>query len=123
MTIAEVQKVAGQVGLIALHHGTDLVSAADIEKNGLNVAKAHALGGSGDFWASDDMNEANWFARVNPAGGQAARFDFSLPANVLLQLLTSNQAQLHPNDGIEFFATSFMMLNANKSHKQVVLVP
>jgi hypothetical protein len=125
LTLADLADLDGAGASVTLHHGTDVASATEIRQNGLSVGKAQALAGSGSFWATDDINEANWLAQVNPANGQPARLDFELPAAVLVQLVSASppQAEFHQDDGIEFFPTSFALMNAHMSNKQVVLVP
>jgi hypothetical protein len=125
MELAELQRLAQLRGSVTLHHGTDLASAVDIEQNGLSAQRAQALAGSGDLWATDDVVEAEWFAKVNPANGPAARLEFELPAHILIQLLGARPAlaRLHRNDGFEFFAASFAVLNANMTNKRVLSVP
>jgi len=112
----------GAAGTIPLHHGTDLGSANDIAVNGLEVARAAAFNGGGEFWATVDVAMADLFAQVNPAGGLPARLDFELPVAVLEALLTSNppQAYQHGADVYEFLPTAFATLNAFMANRQVV---
>src|SRR5947209_19954297 len=99
LTLAALRALAGHGGVIALHHGTDITSATDIQQHGLSIAKAQAIAATSDFWATDDANDADVFAQTNHVGGQAARLDFEFAANLLLQLLSASppQAQLHLN--------------------------
>lgn len=125
LSIGDLRRLAAQNHLISLKHGTDLASASDIRQNGLSIANAQSVGGLGDFWATDDVNEANIFALVNPRSGRAARLEFDLAALIIVQLLSTNppRAFLYANDGIQFLPASFAVLNIRMSNKQVAIVP
>ncbi|MFI9386343.1 hypothetical protein [Kutzneria sp. NPDC052558] len=54
-------------GVCDLFHGTDLASAQNIVRNGLNANAARALGGGDVFWTTTNQADAELFAQVNPA--------------------------------------------------------
>jgi hypothetical protein len=72
----------------ALYHGSDAASVEDILANGLSQSAAAEQGGGDVFWATSNLEDAQWFAEANPAGGSPAilRIDVSLPA--VQQLIT-----------------------------------
>ncbi len=112
--------------LMRLYHGTDLASANAIIANGLDVAAAAALSGSGEFWATSDRATADWFAMANPASGTPARLEFDLPLPVLIALLSMLpiRAYLHGADNYEFLPGAYQLLNQSMQNRQVIsLVP
>jgi hypothetical protein len=108
-----------------LHHGTDIASAKDLLTNGLDSAKAAAYNVSGEFWATTDPVAADTFARVNPAGGPPARFDFDIPVGVLQAILAQTPPVAYPHglDVFEFLPTCFPEMNQQMTNQQVVPVP
>jgi hypothetical protein len=125
ISLRELQELADAKASLTLYHGTDFVSATDIENNGLNRATAQNAGGEGDFWATNDTLEADVFAQVNPANGQPVRLEFELAASVLVELIARDpaQAQIYHRDGIRFFATSFAILNRHMKCKRIQNLP
>ena len=112
------------MALLRLHHGTDLQSANDIVRNGLDAVKAASYNGSGEFWASSEIGTADWFARTNPSNGQPARISFDIEESVLQQLCSAQPSVVFahgPND-YEFQSTCFPHLNQAMKNKKVELV-
>jgi RHS repeat-associated protein len=55
-----------------LYHGTDVNSARNIVRSGINRAAADQYGGDGKFYTTTDQATARTFAAVNPAEGEPA---------------------------------------------------
>jgi hypothetical protein len=125
MTLHHLNALAAAGSSITLYHGTDWASALDIQQNGLSLASAQAARGTGEFWATDDLQDADWFALSNNANGPPARLEFEMSAVVLIQLLAAipAHAQFHQGIGLEFFPASFPTLNQHMRNKQVFHVP
>ena len=76
----------GRAPRVTLRHGTDLDSANDIVRSGLNRQRATDLGGGDTFWATRNGTDADFFARANPAGGQPAVVRIELDQKVVESL-------------------------------------
>src|SRR5437762_2038465 len=111
--------------LVRLHHGTNLTSANELLQNGVDQKRAAASNGSGEFWVTVNHENAEWFARSNPASPPAACFEFDLEDQVIQSclLMTPPGVVKHPGGDLEFLPSSFQLLNAAMSNRQVVAVP
>src|SRR5262245_57824700 len=110
---------------LRLYHGTDTASANDLLSTGLDSTKAATYNVSGAFWATTDPGAADTFARVNPAGGPPARFDFDIPVSVLQAILAQRPRVAYPHgvDVFEFLPSCFPEMNQHMTNQQVVPVP
>lgn len=111
--------------ILRLFHGTDIQSANDILQHGVDEAKAAAWNGSGEFWATSDVNGARWYAISNPASPPAACIGFDLPWAILQALLTQVPVVVicHGEHDYEFLPECFAELNRSMSNCQVVVIP
>ncbi|MFO0965823.1 MAG: hypothetical protein U0793_09605 [Gemmataceae bacterium] len=110
---------------LRFHHGTDQMSANDLDHNGVNQQHAAAWNGTGEFWATLDHGRAAWFALSHPSSPPAACFEFDLPEEVLQLMLQMNPpaALRHGTDDVEFLPPSHLLLNQHIANKAVVRVP
>jgi hypothetical protein len=112
---------------VALHHGTDVTAAHELNARGVDATAAARYNVTGEFWATTDSTTADWFARTNPAGGPPARFSFAIPESVLRDLLAQNlvmeNVQSATQIDYEFLPGSFVVLNAHLTARQVILLP
>jgi hypothetical protein len=125
MAIAHDTDEAVTAGFVRFHHGTDLASANNLLKRGVDSQQAAAWNGSGEFWATFDHQYAGWFALSNPSSPPAACFEFDLPEAILiamLQMIPPVVLQQLAND-YEFLTGSHAMLNRNMVNGRVVLIP
>jgi hypothetical protein len=122
MTNGNPRAEGAAAGFIRFHHGTDLLSARDLMNNGLSRAQAASWNVSGEFWATTDVQDADTFAQVNPAGATPARYSFDLEATVLAALLGAHpsQAYRHGPDWFEFLPASFPVVNQHAVNRQVI---
>jgi hypothetical protein len=109
-------------GVVRLHHGTDEASALDLLTNGLNRTSAVRAGGTGEFWATLIVADADTFAQTNPSGGTPARSSFDLPADVLAVLLAANPPRAYQQGPTwyEFLPGSYALLNQHMTNRQVI---
>lgn len=78
-------------GALTVYHGTDSGSAADILENGFNMNRAAELAGTGDLlWTTTSPTDAGWFADTNPAGGEPAVLQITVPNSVINNLTNAN---------------------------------
>jgi hypothetical protein len=110
---------------LRLHHGTDLASANDLLRYGIDPVRAMVYNATGEFWTTTEHALAEVFALVNPAGGSPACFEFDFPVAVLQRLLIQQPRVVyqHGDDTYEFLPGSFLELNANLTNPQIVGVP
>jgi hypothetical protein len=110
---------------IRLHHGTDIGSANDLLKHGLDPARAAVYNATGEFWATSDHAFAEVFAQVNPAGGPPACFEFDLAEAVMQWLLgrVPRVVYQHDSDTFEVLPGSFSDVNLHMTNPQIVPVP
>jgi hypothetical protein len=94
-----------------LFHGTDKGSADDIMRSGVNAGLAASFNATGEFWATSDIDLADIFAQVNPAGGEPARLEFEIPDERLTWLLAQGWVLTSDRDLYEFLPMSFLELN------------
>lgn len=109
---------------ITLYHGTDLASAQDLLRQGIDVHKAAKWNGSGEFWATTNPTDADWYANGNPQSPPAARLEFEVPEAVLQALLQTAPPALVPHTAgqYEFRPRSFPILNQYIGRGKVVSV-
>lgn len=99
--------------VVTLYHGTDLASAEDLVRNGVDAQKAAQCNASGEFWASTSLDDATWYAHGNPDSPPAARLEFDLPLSALqtfLQMVPPGVNHYQPSE-YEFLPHSFPLLN------------
>ena len=101
------------MAVISLYHGTDVASANDILTNGLDPAKAAIYNGAGEFWTSDDIAVAGWFAKTNPRGGQEAILIFEIQEGELQRMIAIRPKVVVVHDGhdYEFLPACMPLLN------------
>jgi hypothetical protein len=122
---------ATTLAYVRLYHGTDLASANDILQNGLDAQRAIATGGpgyagQGEFYAITTYSEAEKVAKLCGRGPDFAVLAFDLPDTVIQDLLSrwpGAAAHIDGSDLYVFYPTSYAVLNANMTNKQLVPVP
>ena len=107
-------------GFLRLYHGTDLASAQDIINNGVSRARAAAWNASGEFWATTDPANADYFAMATL--GVPARLEFDFPNDVLAALVgdTPPRAIWQVGVHVEFLPASFAALNRHSVNWVIV---
>lgn len=113
---------------VRLYHGTDLDSALNLVKSGLDALAAASYNSGGEFWATSALDVAEWFAQSNPAGGSPAIFMFEVPDIVLALLLKQvpPSAFVYTIDGradYEFLPASFAELNHSACNQHAFALP
>lgn len=108
----------GTSGRLRLYHGTDATSASQIVEYGLDVERARATGGHGEFWTTIDIDAARVFA-VSNLHGPPSLVQFDLPPTVVDECLMADPkaAFIHFSGAwFEFQPSSFSLISGAMSN-------